>query len=62
MHVIGGLANHIYFNGIIKSFDKESIEENLKDLGIQINFLHGEQLNRNNSKKLIINDEIDKSY
>ncbi len=65
MHVMEGLANHIYFNGIVKTFDKETMENNLKELGIHINFLHGEQLNGNNSKKLLdkaddlMNDEID---
>ena len=65
MHVMEGLANHIYFNSIVKTFAKKTMEDNLKELGIHINFLHDEQLNGNNSKKLLdkaddlMNVEID---
>lgn len=65
LHIMEGIVNHIYFDGIVKTFDKDTMENNLKDLGIHINFLHGEQLNGNNSKKLLdnaeslINDDID---
>ncbi len=54
MRVMVTLKNNIYFNGTVKTYDKETMEDNFKDLGIHTNFLHAKQLKGNNKKSYLI--------
>ena len=52
LHVMEGITNHVFNDGMVPTFGRELMEECLKDIGVSLN-PRGDAMNGNNSMKLL---------
>ena len=65
LHVMEGITNHLYNDGMVPIFGRENLESCIKEIGVSLN-PRGDAFNGNNSmklltncRKLLENDDID---